>query len=259
MEQRKVGKTRNSLEKGYNNFMIANNEEENGLNALGYKLIAGADESGCGSFAGDVYVGLVIFPENIDYKKLMPGLNDSKQKTPQQRNILYGQIHKNALAYTTATASVEEIDRLNIYWARFLAVIRALSKIKIYPDYIIIDGNKTIPMQAELFAKIQKNYHDDSTKMQLLLDEVKQVKYSWSQHAIVKGDAKSISIAAASILAKVERDAHIDALAELVHKDYGWRENKSYYSVKQVEAIKKYGKTEWHRKKYVEKYLTGQK
>ncbi len=209
--------------------MAANADEENGLNKLGYKLIAGVDESGMGCFAGDVYVGVVIFPVGIDYKKLLPGLNDSKQKTQQQRNILYKQVHEHALCYSTASASVAEIDELNIYWARFLAVRRALKKLTINPDYIIIDGNKEIP---EIFVP---------------------------QHAIVKGDAKSISIAAASILAKVERDAHIDALAELVHKDYGWKENKSYYSVKQVEAIKKYGKTEWHRKKYVEKYLTGQK
>jgi ribonuclease HII len=182
-----------------------------------------------GCFAGDVYVGIVILPNGIDYKTLLPGLNDSKQKTPAQRDVLYRQIRQHALAYATATASVAEIDTMNIYWARFLAVRRALEKLTIKPDYIIIDGNKEIP---EIYTP---------------------------QHAIVKGDAKSISIAAASILAKVERDIHIDELAQHVHKDYDWINNKSYYSKEHVSAIKKHGKTQWHRQKYVEKYLVDNK
>ena len=204
---------------------MADASEENGLSIMGYRLIAGVDESGMGCFAGDVYVGAVIFPLGIDHKALMPGLNDSKQKTPAQRDVLYKQVKQYALAYATATASVEEIDKLNIYWARFLAARRALEKLTIKPDYIIIDGNKEIP---EIYTP---------------------------QHAIIKGDAKSVSIAAASILAKVERDIHIDELAKLVHQDYDWISNKSYYSKEQVSAIKKHGKTKWHRKKYVEKYL----
>lgn len=205
--------------------MVANAVEEMALFQKGFKIVAGVDESGMGSFAGDVYVGVVIFPYDIDYKRLMPGLNDSKQKTAEQRNILYDQIKACALDYAVASASVKEIDDLNIYWARFLAARRALDKLKTKPDYIIIDGNKIIP------------------------------DINIPQHAIVKGDGKSISIAAASILAKVERDKHIDALAELVHEDYDWKSNKSYYCTKHVEAIKKHGKTPWHRKKYVEKYL----
>ena len=208
--------------------MVANSVEENSLFQQGYKVIAGVDESGMGSFAGDVYVGVVVFPLGIDYKALMPGLNDSKQKSAEQRNILYSQIKNCALDYAVATASVEEIDKLNIYWARFLAARRALNMLKVKPDYIIIDGNKVIP------------------------------EITTPQHAIVKGDGKSISIAAASILAKVDRDIHIEALAELVHVDYDWKNNKSYYAEKQIEAIKKHGKTPWHRQKYVEKYLVKQ-
>jgi ribonuclease HII len=205
--------------------MIANADEENKLIANGYNLVAGCDESGIGSFAGDVYAAVVIFPPGIDYKALMPGLNDSKQKSEIQRNILYTQIKSCAIDYAVASASVEEIDTLNVYWARFVAVNRALDMLYVKPDYIIMDGNKDIP----------------NTKI--------------PQHAIVKGDAKSISIAAASILAKVERDKHIDALAKLVHPDYGWIKNKSYYSADHIAAIKKHGKTKYHRHKYVSKYI----
>lgn len=209
--------------------MVANASEENGLAALGYSKVAGIDESGMGCFAGDVYVAAVIFPSGIDYKKLLPGLNDSKTKKPKQRKILYNQIKKHALAYSVATASVEEIDHLNIYWARFLAARRALDKLQIKPDYVIIDGNKEVP---EIYI---------------------------SQHAIVKGDKKSISIAAASILAKTDRDAYMDRLAKLVHPDYDWENNRSYYSKQTIDAIKKHGKTKWHRQKYVEKYLPEKK
>jgi ribonuclease HII len=193
---------------------------------MGYKFVVGVDESGMGSFAGDVYVAAVIFDPDIDYKNLMPGLDDCKKKSPEKREILYNQIKEHALSYSIATASVEEIDELNIYWARFLAARRALSALDVKPDYVLIDGNKEIP------------------------------EIDIEQMAIVKGDAKSISIAAASILAKVERDRHITELADSVHEDYGWKDNKSYWSPEQVEAIKKHGKTKWHREKYVAKYLT---
>lgn len=205
--------------------MVANNLEEQKLAEQGYKYIAGIDESGMGCFAGDVYVGVVILPLDIDYKTLLPGLDDSKKKTADQRNELYKLVTKHALAYHVESASVQEIDTLNIYWARFAAVTRALEKISITPDYLLIDGNKEVP------------------------------KTTIPQHAIVKGDGKSISIAAASILAKVARDEHIDELATKVHSDYDWINNKSYYCQKHVDAIKKHGKTKYHRQKYVSKYL----
>jgi ribonuclease HII len=207
--------------------MVANSLEEKGLAALGYSNIAGVDESGMGCFAGDVYVAAVIFPPEINFKKLLPGLNDSKTKTPEQRRALYKQIKEHALAYSVATASVEEIDRLNIYWARFLAARRALDSLKVVPDYVIIDGNKEIP-----------DIHIP-------------------QHAIVKGDQKSISIAAASILAKTDRDDYMDEISKLVHPDHGWDSNRSYYCKQTIDAIKKHGKNKWHRQKYVAKYLSG--
>lgn len=208
--------------------MVASASEENGLSAMGYKHIAGVDESGMGCFAGDVYVAAVVLPIGIDYKSLLPGLNDSKQKSPEQRRVLYNQIKKHALAWSVATASVKEIDELNIYWARFLAARRALKSLSVTPDYIIIDGNKEIP-------------------------EIRT-----PQHAIVKGDSKSISIAAASILAKVDRDDYMDEIAKKVHPDFDWVSNRSYYCKKNIEALKKHGKTEWHRRKYIAKYITNE-
>jgi len=209
--------------------MVANSSEEESLAKQGYKYIAGVDESGMGCFAGDVYVSAVILPVGIDYKALLPGLNDSKTKTAEQREALYKQIKKHAVAYAVATASVEEIDTLNIYWARFLAARRALEQLGVQPDYVIIDGNKEIP------------------------------EIDTPQHAIVKGDQKSISIAAASILAKTDRDAYMDKLAKLVHSDYAWESNRSYYCKQTIDALKKHGKTKWHRQKYVAKYLAENK
>lgn len=207
--------------------MVASASEEKSLIAMGYNHVAGVDESGMGCFAGDVYVAAVIFPPGIDYKTLLPGLDDSKKKSHEQRKILYQKVKDNALAYAIATASVEEIDRLNIYWARFLAARRALSALTIDPDYVIIDGNKVIP------------------------------EISTPQHAIVKGDQKSISIAAASILAKIDRDEYMDELSKKVHPDFQWENNRSYYCKATIEALQKHGKTKWHRQKYVEKYLVG--
>jgi len=231
--------------------MTANDKKEKELNLQGFQVVAGCDESGCGTYSGDVCIGLVIFPVNIDYKTLLPGLNDSKQKTPAERAVLYQQVHQHALAYATASASVEEIDNLNIYWARFLAVYRALSKISTKPDYIIMDGNKVIPTKEKMSEQIIKGYANKPEQRQKLLDEINLISLP-QQEAIVKGDAKSISIAAASILAKVERDEHIDKLAQLVHPDFDWIHNKGYHCQAQIDAVKKHGRTPYHRQKYYE-------
>jgi ribonuclease HII len=199
--------------------------EERRLYGLGYRNILGIDEAGMGPLFGDVYVGVVVFPYGLDYKRLLPSLNDSKKKTPEQREILYEQIRLVAQDYAVASASVAEIDELNIYWARFLAVKRAMAKLKTQPDYLLIDGNKAVP---------------DCQIPQL---------------PIIKRDSKSYSIAAGSILAKVSRDAHCKALATLVHPDYDLGANKGYYSLSHIAALKKHGATEWHRAKYVKKFL----
>jgi ribonuclease HII len=205
--------------------MAVNDLEENKLYQMGYNCLCSFDDSAIGCLAGNAIMGAVIFPKHIDFRSLMPGLNDSKKKTHEQRLVLYEQIKSCALTYATAEATVEEIDELNIYWAKWLAARRALAKLSIVPDFILVDGDKMIP------------------------------EVTIPQLAIVKGDGKCFSIAAASILAKVERDKHIDELAKLVHEDYDWINNKSYYSEKHIAAIKKHGKTIYHRRKYVEKFL----
>lgn len=205
--------------------MAPNANYENELIQKGYKFIAGVDEVGCGSLMGQVVMACVIFPVNIDYKTLLPGLNDSKQMNAEKRDKLYPIIKQHALCWSAAEASVEEIDQLNIYWAKFLAARRALAKLNIKPDYILMDGNKVIP-EVEI-----------------------------PQTAIVKGDGKSISIAAASVLAKVDRDRYIVELAKEVNPEYGWAENKGYYTEQHIGALKKYGKTVYHRAKYVEKFI----
>ena len=205
--------------------MTATDDEENKLAKLGYKLIVGCDEAGTGSLAGPLYVGAVIFPLGLDYQALLPGLNDSKQKTEEQREVLYPLIKQHALAWAVETASVEEIERLNVYWAKFLAIRRALSKLSPQPDFVIMDGNKVIP------------------------------EITTPQVALVKADAKSISVAAASILAKVDRDRYMKELAKEVHPDFNWGSNKAYYCKTHVDALKKHGATKWHRTKFIEKLL----
>lgn len=205
--------------------MPADDSYEKDLISKGYNNIVGIDESGMGCFAGDVFVGAVVFPHDIDYKSLLPKLDDSKKLSAEKREGLIEKIKLHSVSWSVASASVEEIDNLNIYWARFLAVKRAIEKLSVSPDYVLIDGNHEIP------------------------------DFDLPQLALVKGDSRSISIAAASVLAKVHRDSHIESLAKKVHEDYGWLKNKSYYSPSHVDAIKKYGKTDYHRDKYVRKYL----
>jgi len=205
--------------------MAANDKYEQDIAAQGYVTIAGLDETGCGSLCGEVFCCALVFPQNIDYRNLMPGLNDSKQKTAEEREVLYEQIIENTTDYAIGIGSVDEIDEINIYWSKFKAFRRALEKLTVVPDFILIDGNKEVP------------------------------EIDIPQLAIVKGDGKSISIAAASIIAKVERDRYIIELAKKVHPDYGWASNKGYYTTKHVDALKRLGKTKYHRDKYVRKFI----
>jgi len=207
--------------------MAANDEYEQRLWTSDCKYVCGVDEVGCGSLMGPVTMACVVFSANIDYKTLLKGLNDSKQKTSEQREELYIKIKQYALDWSVAEASVEEIDQYNIYWAKWMAARRALTKLKIQPDHILMDGNHKIP------------------------------EISIPQTAIVKGDSKSISIAGASILAKVDRDRYIVELAKEVVPEYGWKDNKGYYTEEHIAALKKYGKTQWHRAKYVSKFIGG--
>ena len=184
------------------------------LNSCYYegKIEAGCDEAGRGCLAGSVFAAAVIFP--ADYQN--EAINDSKQLTDRRRHELRDMIEHDALAWAVGVVTPEEIDKINILNASFLAMHRALDQLKVRPEAIIVDGNRF------------KTYT--------------QVPHK----CIVKGDAKYLSIAAASILAKTYRDDYMDRLAE-EYPQYDWKSNKGYPTRKHREAIKEFGVTPYHR------------
>lgn len=190
------------------------------------KIEAGCDEAGRGCLAGSVYAAAVIFPE--DYQN--DELNDSKQLTDHKRHQLRAIIERDALAWAVGIVTPEEIDKINILNASFLAMHRALDQLSVRPEAIIVDGNRFKPYaekQADEGAAARPLPHT----------------------CIVKGDAKYLSIAAASILAKTYRDDYMDRLAE-EYPQYDWKSNKGYPTRKHREAIRQYGTTPYHRMSY---------
>ena len=173
---------------------------------------AGCDEAGRGCLAGSVYAAAVILPSDYDN----PALNDSKQLTLRQRYALREQIQRDALAWAIGIVTPEEIDKINILNASFLAMHRALDQLAIRPEAIIVDGNRFRPYQ--------------------------NLPYT----TIVKGDGKYQSIAAASILAKTYRDDYMLRLHEQ-YPQYGWDANKGYPTPAHYAALKQYGPTPYHR------------
>lgn len=179
-----------------------------------YKFIAGIDEVGRGPLAGPVYAAAVI----LDFENPILGIKDSKKLTEKQRLELYEKIKTEALAYSLGYATVEEIDELNILEATKLAMLRAIEGLKIKPDIIMIDALK--------------------------LDiDVPQI-------SIIKGDDLSVSIGAASIIAKVERDLYMQK-ASIQYPLYNFAQNKGYGTKEHIEAIKKYGPCEIHRRTFI--------
>ncbi|MCP4482515.1 MAG: ribonuclease HII [bacterium] len=178
------------------------------------KFIAGADEVGRGPLAGPVVASMVILPEN----KRLAGLDDSKKLTEKKRERLYALICAEALALAVSFVGEDKVDDLNILNATKLAMKTCLSDIKITPDLLLIDGNFLIDTDIK-------------------------------QKSIVKGDAKSAVIAAASIVAKVERDRFMKKI-HLKYPEYGFDSHKGYASKKHLEAIQKYGPCKLHRKSF---------
>ena len=176
---------------------------------------AGCDEAGRGCLAGSVYAAAVIFPAGYTNEEL----NDSKQLTDRRRKRLREIIERDTLAWAVGIVTPEEIDRINILNASILAMHRALDMLKVRPESIIVDGNRFKP------------YHD--------------IEHT----CVVKGDAKYLSIAAASILAKTYRDDYMDNLAK-EYPQYDWTSNKGYPTKKHREALHLYGITPYHRKSY---------
>lgn len=179
------------------------------------KIEAGCDEAGRGCLAGSVYAAAVILPKGYDN----PLLNDSKQLTEKRRYALRDTIVHDAVAWAIGIVTPEEIDKINILNASFLAMHRALDQLTVRPEAIIVDGNRFTP------------YHD--------------VPYA----TIVKGDGKYQAIAAASILAKTFRDDYMDRLA-IEYPYYDWQKNKGYPTRAHREGIRLHGITPYHRKSY---------
>jgi ribonuclease HII len=179
------------------------------------KIEAGCDEAGRGCLAGSVYAAAVILPAGYDNSDL----DDSKKLTAKKRYALREQIERDAVAWAVGVVTPEEIDKINILNASFLAMHRALDQLQVRPEAIIVDGNRFTPYQDVPFT------------------------------TIVKGDGKYQAIAAASILAKTFRDDYMDALAEQ-YPMYDWQSNKGYPTRKHREGIRKYGISPYHRKSY---------
>lgn len=173
---------------------------------------AGCDEAGRGCLAGSVYAAAVILPRDYDN----PLLNDSKKLTEKRRKDLRDQIARDAVAWAVGVVTPEEIDKINILNASFLAMHRALDQLAVRPEAVIVDGNRFNP------------YHD--------------LPYT----TIVKGDGKYQSIAAASILAKTFRDEYMDSLAK-EYPYYDWQKNKGYPTKAHREGIRDHGPSPYHR------------
>ncbi|MCC8131676.1 MAG: ribonuclease HII [Oscillospiraceae bacterium] len=180
-------------------------------------LIVGIDEAGRGPLAGDVYAAAVVF----DRETVIGGINDSKKLSPKKREALFDVIKDKALSYSIATATVEEIEELNILEAAMLAMRRAYDGLGIDPDKAValIDGNRS----PKLPCRCQ---------------------------TIIHGDALSQSIAAASVLAKVQRDRYMVELSEK-YPEYQFEKHKGYGTKLHYEMIKKYGISEVHRRSFL--------
>ena len=192
-------------------------EFENSAISKGYKAVCGVDEAGRGPLAGPVCAAAVILPENT----IIEGVNDSKKLSEKKREALYDVIKSKALSYCIAYATVEEIETLNILNATMLAMKRAVEGLEIKADYAMIDGNRLPDLNID-------------------------------SEFVIKGDAKSMSIACASILAKVSRDRLLYKYAE-EYPQYLFEKHKGYGTKAHIEAIKEYGPCPYHRLSFLKK------
>lgn len=185
------------------------------LNFSGNNLEAGTDEAGRGCLAGPVVAAAVILPSDFEH----PFLNDSKQLSEKKRQELKPFIEKNALAYAVSFIHNEEVDQLNVLQASITGMHRSIASLQTAPEFIIVDGNKFKP-----YPNIP-------------------------HQTIVKGDAKFMSIAAASVLAKTYRDEFMEKIHE-EHPQYNWKKNKGYPTKEHRNAIREFGITQYHRKSF---------
>ncbi len=194
---------------------------EDTLMGAGYNNIAGVDEAGRGPLAGDVFAAAVILPPDF----LPEGLNDSKKLSEKKREKLYDVITENAIAYAVGRASAEEIDDINILQATYEAMRRAVAGLSVKPDYVLIDGNPVTDMP-------------------------------FLHASIVKGDSLSLSIAAASIIAKVSRDRYMMEM-DAQFPGYGFGVHKGYGTKAHKEAVWEHGPCPIHRRSFLKKWYGG--
>lgn len=190
-------------------------EYEHELKAKGYSLVCGIDEAGRGPLAGPVFAAAVILPEGLEDL----GINDSKKLSEKKRDLLFEQIKEKAVAWSVASASEREIDEINILNATFLAMKRAVEGLSLRPEIALVDGNRKPGTGIE-------------------------------ELTLVKGDAKSISIAAASILAKVSRDRYLLEL-DRKYPQYQFAKHKGYPTKLHYEMIKAHGVSPVHRRSFL--------
>lgn len=197
---------------------------ENNALLNGYKIVCGIDEAGRGPLAGPVYAAAVILPTGLEIE----GLNDSKKLSEKKREQLFPIICEKAIAYSIGIATEKEIDEINILNATFLAMKRAVEGLSVKPDYALVDGNR--------YPKISNDIKEE---------------------VVVKGDAKSMSIAAASILAKVSRDRFMLEITK-EYPQYCFEQHKGYGTKLHYEKILEYGPSPIHRMTFLKK-LYGEK
>nr|WP_084035599.1 ribonuclease HII [Marinomonas ushuaiensis] len=187
-------------------------------------LIAGTDEAGRGPLAGEVVAAAVI----LDPNRPIAGLADSKKLSEKKREALFIEIQEKALAFGIASASIEEIDEINILHASMLAMSRAVSLLSVVPEHVLVDGNR-IPLNLPCPAE-----------------------------AVVKGDSRQAAISAASILAKVTRDRDIVKVSK-IYPEYGFEKHKGYPTAQHLAALRLHGITPIHRRSFgpVKKILEG--
>lgn len=189
---------------------------ENEARKKGFIAVCGVDEAGRGPLMGPVCAAAVILPEGVE----LEGVNDSKKLSEKKREALFEVIKEKAVAWSVAFASVEEIEEVNILNATYLAMNRAIEGLSVPADYALIDGNR-VPKDIKIECE-----------------------------TVVKGDAKSLSIAAASILAKVSRDRLVLEY-DKEFPEYKFADHKGYGTAAHIEAIKKYGPCKYHRPSFL--------
>lgn len=194
-------------------------EFEHRAHEEGFAVVCGVDEAGRGPLAGPVYAAAVILPDGLEDM----GINDSKKMSEKKREALFDIIIENATAYGIGFATETEIDEINILNATFLAMRRAVEAMGVKPDLVLVDGNR-------------------------------KPNTGYEEMTLVKGDAKSISVSAASILAKVSRDRYMKDLAQR-HPEYKFEQHKGYGTKLHYEMIEQYGILPDHRRSFLKKIL----